>query len=82
MNAPDPTTTTFEALWDASDLAAFLKCSRKTVYNRSEAGLIPCVRIGALLRFEPETIRKWVRGELPAAPGARVVPLQRASHAQ
>jgi len=66
-----------DTLWDAADLACFLKCSRKTIYNRSEAGLIPCVRIGSLLRFEPETIRRWLRGELPSLPGAVVVPLRR-----
>jgi predicted DNA-binding transcriptional regulator AlpA len=49
------------SLWDAKDVAAFLKVSRSWVYHRSEAGLLPCVRIGSLLRFDPEVIRRLVR---------------------
>lgn len=50
-------------LWDAKDVAAFLKVSRSWVYHRSEAGLLPCLRIGSLLRFDPEVIRRIARGE-------------------
>jgi len=50
------------SLWDAKDVAAYLKVSRSWVYHRAEAGLLPCVRIGSLLRFEPETIRRLAAG--------------------
>ena len=50
-------------LWDAKDVAAFLRVSRSWVYHRSEAGLLPCLRIGSLLRFDPEVIRRIARGE-------------------
>jgi predicted DNA-binding transcriptional regulator AlpA len=50
-------------LWDARDVAAFLKVSRSWVYHRSEAGLLPCLRIGSLLRFDPAVIRRIARGE-------------------
>jgi predicted DNA-binding transcriptional regulator AlpA len=49
------------SLWDAKDVAVFLKVSRSWVYHRAEAGLLPCVRIGSLLRFDPEVIRRLVR---------------------
>lgn len=56
-----------EGLWDAKDVATFLKVSRSWVYERAQKGELPCRRIGALLRFEPEAIRAWVRGEKPDA---------------
>jgi hypothetical protein len=31
------------------------------VYHRAEAGLLPCIRVGGLLRFDPVAIRESVR---------------------
>jgi predicted DNA-binding transcriptional regulator AlpA len=54
-------------LWDTNDVARFLKVSRSWVYHRAEAGLLPCVRIGSLLRFDPEVVRCLAeRGSPPA----------------
>lgn len=61
------------ALWDAQDVAAYLKVSRSWVYQRVEAGQLPYLRIGGLLRFDPATIRAYARGEQPVQ--ARVVSL-------
>ena len=57
-------------LWDAGDVAKFLKASRNWVYQQAEAGEIPSVRIGGLRRFDPEKIKALVRGEqsLPLLP--------------
>lgn len=62
-----------ENLWNANDVAAFLKTSRSWVYKQVEAGVLPCLRIGALLRFDPAAVRAFARGE--PARDARVVPL-------
>lgn len=62
------------SLWTVKNVAEFLQCSRDFVYEHAEDGTLPCLRIGALLRFEPETIRRWARGELSPA---RVLPLER-----
>ena len=51
-------------LWDANDVARYLKVSRSWVYQRAEAGLLPCLRLGGLLRFEPEKVRAFARGEI------------------
>jgi excisionase family DNA binding protein len=59
-------------LWDARDVAAFLKVSRSWVYHQAEAGLLPHLRVGSLLRFDPQEIRRYARGEI--AP-AKVLPL-------
>lgn len=56
-------------LWDSNDVARYLKVSRSWVYHRAEAGLLPCVRIGSLLRFDPEVIARVARGERLPLPG-------------
>jgi excisionase family DNA binding protein len=63
-----------ERLWTASDVAAFLRVSRSWVYHRCESGELPCIRIGALVRFDPVQIRAYARGERP--PAAKVIPLR------
>ncbi len=63
-----------EQLWDAKDVADFLKVSRSWVYQKAEAGLLPYLKVGALLRFDPTAVKAWARGE--SAGIARVVPLR------
>ncbi len=50
-----------EQLWDANDVANFLKVSRSWVYQKAEAGLLPHLKVGGLLRFDPEEIRAYAR---------------------
>jgi len=52
----------YEPLWDAHDVARYLKVSRSWVYQKAEADLLPSLRVGGLLRFDPATVRAWVRG--------------------
>jgi excisionase family DNA binding protein len=52
-------------LWDANDVARYLKVSRSWVYQRAEAGLLPYARIGGLLRFDPHAVRTFARGGDP-----------------
>jgi Helix-turn-helix domain len=51
-----------DALWDANDVARYLKVSRSWVYHRAETGLLACTRIGGLLRFDPLNVRALARG--------------------
>lgn len=53
------TAAAIESLWTVQDVANFLRCSTSLVYKKAEAATIPCVRMGALLRFDPPTIRTW-----------------------
>jgi excisionase family DNA binding protein len=62
-----------DALWDARDVARYLKASRSWVYQRAETGLLPSLRVGGLLRFEPEVVRAWARG---ASAGAAALPVR------
>jgi excisionase family DNA binding protein len=59
-------------LWDAKEVAAYLKTSLKWVYLHASKGTLPCCHVGGLRRFEPDAIRAWARGE----PIASVVQLR------
>jgi excisionase family DNA binding protein len=48
-------------LWDANDVASYLKVSRSWVYHRAEGGQLPHLRVGGLLRFDPTAVRAFAR---------------------
>jgi excisionase family DNA binding protein len=60
-----------ETLWDANDVARYLRVSRSWVYHRAEAGQLPLRRIGGLLRFDPAAIRAFAVGEHTNAQGTQ-----------
>lgn len=62
-----------EPLWKVPDVARFLSMSPSWVYKKAEAGRLPCVRIGASLRFRPEEIRAFL--ERQRAPRV-IIPLR------
>lgn len=63
------------SLWTANDVAAYLRSSRSWVYHQAEAGTLPCIRVGGLLRFDPAMVKAFARGEPRAA--ASVLPFRR-----
>ena len=76
---PPPPPRSDHQLWDANDVARYLKVSRSWVYHRAEAGLLPLRRVGGLLRFDPAAIRAFAVGDpdhsglasRPGVPGRR-----------
>ena len=62
----------FENLWNAKDVARYLSASRSWVYDQAEAGLLPSLKVGGLLRFVPARVRAWAQGG-----GGNVLPLKR-----
>jgi excisionase family DNA binding protein len=52
-----------KSLWDALDVARYLKASRNWVYQQADAGKLPSVRMGGLRRFDPDKIRAFGSGE-------------------
>lgn len=52
-------------LWNPTDVAAFLQVSRSWVYQKAEAGLLPVIRLpgSSLLRFDPDLVRAFARGD-------------------
>ena len=63
-NAKDTPAEPADELWDSNDAARYLKVSRSWVYQRAESGLLPCLRVGGLVRFDPATVRAFARGEV------------------
>lgn len=53
-----------QALRDVTWVAEFLGVSKSWVYQATGSGRLPCVRIGALVRFDPSVIRAWAKGEV------------------
>jgi excisionase family DNA binding protein len=68
QNTPEP-------LWTAGDVKGFLRCSLSMVYKLVREGKLPAIRVGTLLRFNPDQVRAFARGDLGA--GAPIVPLTR-----
>jgi len=65
-------------LWTAAEVAAALSVARSTVYAWAEIGLLPCVRIGGTLRFDPSAVRAEIEGKQHGGPmGGSVVTLRR-----
>jgi excisionase family DNA binding protein len=62
-----------DSLWEAGDVAKYLKASVSWVRKATAAGRLPCVRLGAMVRYHPEQIKAWSRGES----GGQVIRLPR-----
>jgi excisionase family DNA binding protein len=62
------TTTTIESetLWDARDVARYLKVSRSWVYRQAEGGMLPHLKVGGLVRFVPAEIIAYALSTRPA----------------
>ena len=54
-----PSKETQLPLWDALDVARFLKVSRSWVYERTMSGELPSVRIGGLRRYHPAAVKAF-----------------------
>jgi excisionase family DNA binding protein len=53
-------------LWRVQDVARALSVSRSWVYKQAQEGDLPSLRIGGLLRFDPDAVRTWALGSGPA----------------
>lgn len=48
-----------ENLWTVDDVARFARCSKSWIYKAAERGEVPCLRVGSMLRFEPNVVRRF-----------------------
>lgn len=57
------TPSVLEPLLSVSDVAAVLGCTRRTVERLRSSGNFPGpdLQVGKLPRWEPETVRAWIR---------------------
>jgi|CXWL01.1.fsa_nt_gi excisionase family DNA binding protein len=67
-----PLQTASDGLWNAGEVAKFLKVSLSWVYKESQSGRLPTRRVGALIRFSPDAIRSYSR-----SPGSPAHPTRR-----
>ncbi len=59
-------------LWNVNDLARFFRTSPDAIYKMVERGLVPHIRLGRTLRFDPDAIRRWLdEHSRPSAPRER-----------
>ena len=47
-------------IWRINDVAQFLQCSVKTIYNKTSKGEIPYIKKGKTLYFRPDDIENWL----------------------
>ena len=61
MTNPEPLVLT------ADEVAALLRCDRKTVYSMAKRGKLPgCRRVGRCIRFSRERILDWLADAEPS----------------
>jgi excisionase family DNA binding protein len=44
---------------EAKDLADILGVKEGSIYKQARAGVIPCFRLGTLVRFDPKKLSEW-----------------------
>jgi excisionase family DNA binding protein len=60
-----------EPLWTVRDVQALLRIGRNHVYDLANRGVLPSIRIGSRVRFDPAKIRAWLEAQ---SAGAKVLP--------
>jgi excisionase family DNA binding protein len=59
-----PAIAVIEDLYEMSQVAQILRCSRKTVYRLISSGRLGAVRWGRSYRFRRQDVQEFVRGSL------------------
>jgi len=71
-----PRSSASDRLWRPEDVAHFLGLTRKGVYGLAERRILPSIKVGARLRFDPADIRKWVSSQRREAVDGKLVDSQ------
>ncbi len=61
-----------DRLWRPEDVARFLGLTRKGVYGLAERRILPSIKVGGRLRFDPADVRAWVSAHRREAVGAKL----------
>lgn len=56
---PDSTTIR-KLLLTAAEAAEALSVSPRTLWTLTQSGQIPSIKIGRLVRYDPEALRRWI----------------------
>jgi excisionase family DNA binding protein len=57
---PNMTRESHVLLLTASEAAKALAVSPRTLWSLTKSGVIPCVRIGRAVRYDPADLRSWI----------------------
>jgi excisionase family DNA binding protein len=60
-NAQQRTRRAIEPLWNVADTARYLGLTNKGVYGLAERRVLPSIKVGGRLRFDPDDVAEWVR---------------------
>jgi len=47
-------------IWRISEVAEYLGCSKKTVYEKARLGIIPSIKKGKFRYFIPSEVENWL----------------------
>jgi excisionase family DNA binding protein len=64
------TLATRRPLWTIDDAARYLRVSTRTIRRRVADGTIPAIRLGGLVRFNPDALASVASDALPAREAA------------
>ncbi|MEN9818571.1 MAG: hypothetical protein RLZ32_2451 [Gemmatimonadota bacterium] len=64
-----------DRLWTVQDVSRYAQTSRSWVYQRAAEGALPSVKLGGLLRFDPQAIKQFFRTGGGTSPTRTVIPL-------
>lgn len=51
-----------KSAFTVEELADILNCSKKSLYKMLASGTLPHLRVGSLIRLDPQTTGDWLRG--------------------
>ena len=55
---------TVDRLWTVKDVMHFCVASRAWVYLQAQSGRLPSLKVCGLLRFDPDAVRAFVKGDV------------------
>jgi excisionase family DNA binding protein len=53
-----------DTMLTAKQVAAIMCIDLKKVQRLARTGVLPCIKIGAVYRFEPEALKGWIKDEI------------------
>jgi len=56
---------------DVKRVAAIFDVSEKTIRKHVDQGILPCIRLGSALKFDPSALGYWIRKQNPTFAAAR-----------
>ena len=59
-------------LWTSRQAAKALAISERKLWDLTDQGAIPCIRIGRAVRYDPADIRRWIEAQKNRGPSGNV----------